>query len=138
MAVLLLAGGVALATSVQRDSPASHLLRAEDAIEREAWDEAAVELEQALAQDPALSDAHFFLGLAHNHLDEPQQAADAYESALALEPGFASAHWNLALTYLELERFAEARDHFEIYLELNPEAASEVEPYLEELRGVLP
>ncbi len=138
VAVLLLAGGVALATSVQRDSPASYLLRAEDAVEREAWDEAAVQLELALEEDPALSEAQFFLGLARNHLDEPQLAADAYESALALEPGFASAHWNLALTYLELERFAEARDHFEIYLELNPEAASEVEPYLEELRGVLP
>jgi tetratricopeptide (TPR) repeat protein len=137
-AVLLLVGGIALVTSIQRDSPASYLLRAEDAVNREAWEEAAVQLELALAQDPDLGEAHFFLGLARNHLDEPQGAAEAYESALALEPGLASAHWNLALTYLELERFAEARDHFEIYLELKPEAAVEVEPYLEDLRGVLP
>ena len=138
VAVLLLVGGVALVSSVQRDSPASYLLRAEDAIDRADWDEAALQLEQAVAQDPALSDAHFYLGLARNHLDEPQLAAEAYESALALEPGFASAHWNLALTYLELELFAGARIHFEAYLELNPEAAGEVEPYLEDLRGVLP
>jgi tetratricopeptide (TPR) repeat protein len=138
VAVLLLVGGVALVTRVQRDSPASYLLRAEDAVQRESWDEAAAQLELALEQDPELGDAHFFLGLARNHLDEPQLAAEAYEAALALEPEFASAHWNLALTYLELERFAEARDHFEIYLELNPEAAGEVEPYLEDLREVLP
>ena len=136
--VELLVGGVALATGVQRESPASYLLRAEDAIDREAWDEVVVQSELVLAQDPASSDAHFYLGLARNHLDEPQLAAEAYESVLALEPEIASAHWNLALTYLELERFADARDHFEIYLELEPEAAAEVEPYLEDLRGVLP
>ena len=138
VAMLLLVAGVVLVTTVQRDSPVSYLLRAQDAVQREAWGEAAVQLEMALAKDPDLGDAYFFLGLTRNHLGEPQQAADAYEAALALEPEFASAHWNLALTYLELERFAEARDHFEIYLELNPEAAREVEPYLEELRGVLP
>jgi rhomboid protease GluP len=138
VAVLLLVGGVALVTAIQRDSPASYLLRAEDAIGREAWDEAVVQLEEALVQDPELSDAHFYLGLAHNHLDEPQLAAEAYESALALEPEFSSAHWNLALTYMDLQRFVEAKDHFEIYLALNPEAAGEVEPYLEELGGVMP
>jgi rhomboid protease GluP len=138
VAVLLLVGGVALATSVQRNSPAIYLLKAEEAIEREAWDEASTQLELALEQDPELGEAHFFLGLARNHLDEPQRAAESYESALALEPRFASAHWNLALTYLELARFAEAKDHFETYLELKPEAAVEVEPYLQDLREVLP
>jgi rhomboid protease GluP len=138
LAVLLLVGGVVLVSAIQRDSPASFLLRAQGAIEREAWDEAAVQLEQALVKDPELSEAHFYLGLARNHLGEPQQAAEAYKSALALDPEFASAHWNLALTYLELERLVEAKEQFEIYLDQNPEAAGEVEPYLEDLRDVLP
>ena len=138
VAVLLLVGGVALVTRVQRDSPASYLLRAEEAIDREAWDEAAAQLELALERDPEVGEAHFFLGLARNHLDEPRLAVEAYEEALDLEPTFASAHWNLALTYLELERFAEAKDHFERYLELKPEAAVEVAPYLEDLQGVIP
>ena len=52
LAVALLVGGTVLATRAQADSPHMHLARGEDAIEREAWDEAVTELEQALAKDP--------------------------------------------------------------------------------------
>lgn len=138
LAALIFVGGVVLVTFVQRDSPANLLFRAQDAIEREAWDEAVVELEQAVSQDPTLADAFFYLGLARNHLDQFQSAVHAYESALALEPGFSSAHWNLAITYLDLERYADARTHFEIYLTLNPGEADEVQPYLDELSNVVP
>jgi len=112
LAVALLVGGTILVTHTQADSPQVHLASGKDAIQREAWEEAVAELGQALAQDPTLSDAYFYLGLAHNNLNQPELAAEAYESALELEPDFSEAHWNLALTYIDLGRTADARSQF--------------------------
>jgi membrane associated rhomboid family serine protease len=137
-AFFALVGGIALVTLVQRDSLDSHLLRAQDAIQREAWDEVVVELEQVVHQDSTLNEAYFYLGLAHNQLDQPQLAAQAYESALALEPDFPQVHWYLALTYLQLDRFAEAQTHFETYLQLSPDEVQKVQPYLDELGRIVP
>jgi rhomboid protease GluP len=140
VAVVLLVGGTVLTTSIQRDSPRSHLLRAQDAIDREEWAVAAAELEQALAQDPDQADAspYFYLGLARNYLEQPELAVAAYQSALELDPSDAASHWNLALTYLQLDRYTEAQAEFETYLELKPDAADEVQPYLDELRRLAP
>jgi rhomboid protease GluP len=140
VAVLVLVGGTAAATAILRDSGQSHLWRAEDAIQRQAWDEAAAELEAALAQDPSLADAalYFHLGLARNYLEQPQLAAEAYEAALKLEPEDSASIWNLALSYLELGRYDEARSQFETYLKLNPDKAGEVQPYLDHLRQLSP
>ena len=94
----------------------------------------------ALSEDPASADAslYFYLGLAYNNLQKPEQAAAAYESALELEPDQATIHWNLALTYLELDRLAEARDHFEVYQQLDPAGSDDAQPYLDELRDLAP
>ncbi len=140
LAVVLLGGGVALVTGLERNSPRSHLLRAQAAIEGEQWEVAAAELEQALSEDPSLADAslYFYLGLARNYLDRPQEAAQAYEAALEMDAGDAASHWNLALTYLQLDRYADARTHLETYLQLKPGAADEVEPYLAEIDRILP
>ena len=134
LAVLLLTGGTVLATRAQADSPYIHLARGEDAVQREAWDEAVTELEQALAKDPSLATAYFYLGLARNNLNQPQLAAKAYQSAIELEPDLSEAHWNLALTYVDLGRTADARSQFETYLELNPGEAAKVQPYLDQLK----
>jgi rhomboid protease GluP len=139
-AVLLFIAGTFLVTQVHKDSPRSHLLRAETAADLEDWETVAAELEQALAKDPTLADAstYFYLGLARNYLDQPRQAVEAYEAALEVDGSDAPTRWNLALTYLELERFAEAQAQFETYLQLNPDQANEVEPYLESLQGLAP
>ena len=136
LAAAILVGGTALATHIQCDSPHSYLLRGQEAIERQAWDEAVTEFKQAIAKDPALTNAsvYFYLGLAYNHLDQPRLAAEAYESALDLDPDDSPSHWNLALTYIQLKRYAEAQMHFETYLQLNPDEAEQVQPYLDELR----
>lgn len=139
-AVLLLAGGTVLATLSHRDDPRLYLSRGREAIQREAWDEAAAELEQAIAQDPSIADVstYFFLGLAYNQMDQPEQAAEAYEAGLALDPRDEPSHWNLALTYYQLERHAEALEHFRAYLELNPGDAERVQPYIDALERRLP
>jgi len=134
LAAALLAGGALLVTRAQADSPSMHQMRGEDAVEREAWDEAVMELEQAVAKDPTLTGAYFYLGLARNKLDQPELAVEAYESAIELEPDVSPVHWNLALTYLELGRTADARSHFETYLELEPGDADRVQPYLSMLQ----
>jgi len=140
LAGVLLVGGTALVTAFTRDGYQSHLYRAEQAVQREAWGEAIVELEEALALKPDTEDVvlYFYLGLARNHLDQPEQAAQAYESALALEPDDPASHWNLALTYLQLGRLEAARSHFQTYLDLRPDAADEVRPYLAGLHSPLP
>lgn len=135
LAVLLLLGGTVLVTTVQADSPRSHLFRGQLAVEREAWDEAAVELEQAIALDPSLASAvvYFHLGLARNYLEQPHEAVLAYQAALELDPADSASLWNLALTYLELGRYADARSSFETYAELTPGGSVEARPYLDEL-----
>jgi len=131
LAVALLVAGTALTTLVRRNGPDTYLYLGQQAIEQENWDEAAAQLEEALARDSSPDDAlYFYLGLARNHLDQPRLAAEAYSQALALAPDNSAAHWNLALTYLELDQYDQARSHFETYLELNPDAAFEVQPYL--------
>ena len=138
VAALLLVGGTGLVTRLQSDSPRSYLYRGQQAVEREAWDEAAAELEQAIALDPSLADpaVYFYLGLARNYLEQPEEAITAYEEALALDPAHSASLWNLALTYLELGRYAQARSAFEDYRELTPAGPVEVQPYLDELESL--
>ncbi len=140
LAAVLLLGGTALATVAWRDRPHSHLWRGQQALEQQKWDQAAAELEQALAEDPTLADAtlYFQLGLARNYLGQPELAAQAYESALALQPDDSASHWNLALTYLELTRYPDALVHLEAYRQLNPDKAAEVQPYLDALHRLIP
>jgi rhomboid protease GluP len=135
LAVAILVGGTTLATVVHRDSPRSHLLRGQQAIEAEAWDEVVVELEQVLSQDPSLGDAstYFYLGLAHSYLEQPQPAAQAYEAALEQDSNHTPSLWNLAITYLDLEHYVEARAQFERYVEIYPAGLVETQPYLDEL-----
>jgi rhomboid protease GluP len=138
LAVLLLLGGTALVTAAYRDSPRSHLFRGQQAIEREAWDEAAAELEEAITQDPSLADpaVYFHLGLARNYLEQPEQAIPAYTAALEIDPAHSASLWNLAMTYFDLGRYPEARASLAAYEELTPAGPVEVKPYLDELESL--
>ncbi len=135
LAVLLLLGGTAIVTPIQRDSPRSHLHRGEQAIDAGEWEEAVAELDRAFSLDPSLADAtiYFHLGLAHSYLEQREEAIIAYQKSLELDPALTASHWNLALTYLEVGRYADARASFEAYAELTPGGSSEVQPYLDEL-----
>jgi rhomboid protease GluP len=135
LAVVLLVGGAAWATQTHRHHPLSYLLSGRNALEREAWEEAAGELERAVSGDPSLVEAHFYLGVTRNQLGQHELAVGHYKAALELRPEFSEAHWNLALSYLELDRPADARAHLEAYQRLNPEDAGQVQPYLDLLNS---
>jgi rhomboid protease GluP len=130
--------GTFLVTVSQRGRVENLLVLGQVAVDREAWDEAADVLEQAVAQDPSLAVAHFYLGLAYNNLDQHDLAAQAYEAALEVAPEDSASRWNLALTYVELQRYADAEAQFEIYRDLNPDDAGDTQLYLDELRRIVP
>ena len=138
LAVLLLLGGTALVTMYQRNSPSSHLYRAQLAIEREAWDEVAAELEEAITLDPSLADPalYFSLGIARDFLEQPEQAIHAYEEALEIDPTHTASLWYLAMAYFDLGRYVEARAALETYRELTPDGPVEVKPYLDKLESL--
>jgi rhomboid protease GluP len=120
LAAAILVGGTALVTLVRHDDPENHLQLGRYALDQEAWEEAISELKQALAQDPTMTDAYFYLGGAYFNQGNYQLAAEAYNSALALAPDDPYIHWALASTYLKLGRYDEAQTHYEIYRQLNP------------------
>jgi rhomboid protease GluP len=138
LAAAILVGGTTLVTVARHQDPENHLQLGLYALEQEAWDEAVSELKQALAQDPTMTDAYFFLGGAYFNQGNYQLAAEAYGSALALAPDDPSTHWNLASTYLKLGRYDEAQTHYEIYRQLNPADAQEADSILDELRRTVP
>lgn len=125
LAVVILTVGIALTTLSRRDGARGHLWLAMYAIEREAWDEVVVELEQVLAKEPTLADSgvYFQLGVAHSYLGNLESAVDAYSSSLELEPGDPAVHWNLGYAYLQMRRYAEAQSHFEFYRDAHPDEA---------------
>ncbi len=140
VAVVILVGGTVLVTQMQHNSLQSYQWRVGQAVAREDWAEVVTQVNQALSDDPSLDDVYLYfqLGLAHNYLGQPQEAAQAYETILELESGDSAARWNLAITYLELGRYAQARSQFETYLELYPDEAAEVQPYLDQLSTIAP
>lgn len=140
VAAVMLAGGSWLATLRQRGSAGYLLARAQDAVEREAWGEAAAELEELVVAHPddVTASIYFYLGLARNNLGQHELAAGAYESALALESEDSSTRWNLALTYRELGRYTEACHQFEAYLTLVPLDVDIVRRQLAELQCPAP
>ena len=81
------------------------------------FDEAVVDLEQAVALGDCLASAHYNLGLAYEALGRPERAEAAYRDAIACDPRLAPPHNNLAIVLFtrgdveqaarELERFRE-------------------------------
>jgi Tfp pilus assembly protein PilF len=84
-------------------------------------DDAAAELEQALAGDADDSAAHVCLGLIAQCRGEPDQAIAEFQTALTLNPRNSEAHGDLGLVLCQQSRFDEGIEQFHQALALDPD-----------------
>ncbi|MDZ4858912.1 MAG: tetratricopeptide repeat protein [Candidatus Hydrogenedentes bacterium] len=79
--------------------------------------EAIPHLELAVAAKHRLSDAHYHLGLAYQHLGEFERAREHYETALAADASSSRAWNNLGVTLDALQRYGKAEQAFQHAIE---------------------
>ena len=84
------------------------------------FDEAAGEIDRALALDPAVGRAWFALGVVKNRRQDIAGAITAYRTALELDPEDRGARQNLANTLLRAGRTSAALVEFHTILEQEP------------------
>ncbi len=72
------------------------------------YDEAAAKVQQALAVDPGIIEAHSRLGNIYTKAGKHAEAAGAYRRALVLDPEHLLSTYNLALSYRALGKIDEA------------------------------
>ena len=84
------------------------------------FDEAIARVEEALAADPEIVEAHMLLGNFLKKSKRPDDAIDAYRKALALDAEHQGALFSLAIAYKDQNRLEEARVGFERARELDP------------------
>jgi rhomboid protease GluP len=132
---LALVAGTGLGTLRWQDAAQTHLMHGVILLEEKAFGPAQSELQQAVARDPQNAQALFYLGVAHQALEQYAKATAAYERALSVEPDLPEVRWNLALAYVKLYRYPEAIEQFRAYLDLAPdgERAAQVRDWLAQL-----
>ncbi|MGH9502586.1 MAG: tetratricopeptide repeat protein [Terriglobales bacterium] len=94
--------------AVPEDSAASYLFTARMLLRQE-FDPIAEEYAQkAIALDPRLPLAHFFLGELHLYKSRIPEAINDFQQELALNPGHAPTYYKLADAYSRVQKFDEA------------------------------
>jgi Flp pilus assembly protein TadD len=114
----LVLGGVA--TSVQaaavEDAP-ERMAQDEDymagkkAIDRKDWSRAIQRLQRALVRDPDNADIHNYLGYAHRHVRQMDEALKHYKRALEINPRHRGAHEYIGQAYLMMDDVTSADKH---------------------------
>lgn len=93
---------------VPADSAASYLFTARMLLRQE-FDTIAEEYAQkAIALDPKLPLAHFFLGELHLYKSRVPEAINDFQQELALNPGHAPSYYKLADAYSRIQKFDDA------------------------------
>jgi tetratricopeptide (TPR) repeat protein len=93
---------------VPADSAASYLFTARMLLRQE-FDPIAEEyVQKAIALDPKLPLAHFFLGELHLYKSRIPEAISDFQQELALNPGHAPTYYKLADAYSRVQKFDEA------------------------------
>ena len=83
-------------------------------------DEALSKIQQVLAEDPDILEAHSILGNLYVKKEEREKALQAYQDALAREPEFKPALFGLASVYEEMGRLDDAAAGFRRITEIDP------------------
>jgi tetratricopeptide (TPR) repeat protein len=100
-----------------------YLERAELLADLGQYDEAAAELDFAIAFEPENAAALSLLASVHLAADRPVQALDAVDRALAVEPGSLALLVRRALALIDLRRFGEAAKLADAMLAAAPDSA---------------
>jgi rhomboid protease GluP len=136
-AVLVLAAGTSVVSSLQASSPSTLLFRAQTLIEDEQYAEAERVLREAAQQDPNRVDTWFNLGVVRARQDNYIGALDAWEQAAALDPDLANLRWNLAIAHVNLGNRQAAIAETERFIDLarTPDEVRRGREFLAELQG---
>ena len=84
-------------------------------------EEAVKKLHRALAEDPAIVDAHFMLGKEYFRMEKYDLAMAAFKKTLEMKPDYDVAMVNLANTYRKLGKIEEALVGYEHFLQKKPD-----------------
>lgn len=84
------------------------------------YEEAVVEFEQLLVEDPNCSDGHYQLGLVHGFTGMFDESIEELQRASVLAPTRIDIRIDLALTYTMLGMNVEAKSEFEEVLRREP------------------
>jgi tetratricopeptide (TPR) repeat protein len=87
------------------------------------FDEAIVQLQQALQMEPSNAEAHANLGNVFAYQKKHDEAIAMYRHAVRLKPDLFAAHYILGIALHEKTEFVEAENHFRHALRLNPQNA---------------
>jgi tetratricopeptide (TPR) repeat protein len=95
------------------------------------WEKAVVELEAAVQADPtlasqanpALTEAHFWLGNAYAEQGQLDKAAEEFKAVLGLEANDVEAHSNLGVIYYQKGLLDEAVSEYQAALDVKPDDA---------------
>jgi len=93
---------------VPRDSAASYLFTARMLLRQEFDPIAEEHAQKAIALDPKLPLAHFFLGELHLYKSRIPEAISDFQQELALNPGHAPTYYKLADAYSRIQKFDDA------------------------------
>jgi Tfp pilus assembly protein PilF len=114
----------ALWTDTLKKSPHSYLARYSrgvNFIRQGRLEEAAEELDQAVANDTKDSTAYVCMGLIAQCRGEPEEAIARFQTALTLNPRNSEAHGDLGVALCQQSRFDEGIEQFQEALALDPD-----------------
>jgi Flp pilus assembly protein TadD len=81
---------------------------------------AAKELEKAVAKDPGFAEARNMLGVLYERLGRTEEARKCFEQAVELDPNAWEAHYNLGLALMQANDLSGAEQRIKRALELSP------------------
>jgi tetratricopeptide (TPR) repeat protein len=96
------------------------LRKATHAFSEERVDDAIADVQQALAEDPEIVEAHRLLGNFHEKAGRPEEGIKAFQRALELDPEHQAAVFGLALAHKKAGRLEDAETGFERAHEIDP------------------
>jgi tetratricopeptide (TPR) repeat protein len=114
---------LALAGCANQEAAQEHFDKGNELAKAQQFEQAIVEFQAALDEDPEFTSAMVNMGVAYYQLARLDEAIAQYEKAIELEPEDADIHSNLAAAYVQMNQLDQALEEYLLAVELNPELA---------------